>query len=378
MCNAIEEIRRDVLLTRQETNRYHHHHHHRFGKAVGGSHPRLREGTTIEDACSLVKIATAMHISEVHDTFFQIEGLGVSCTPKCGSCKCGTCHPGGKPMSLKDEAEYEMIEKKVQFDVGKGRWMAEYPWIRNPSELRNNRKVALAVLQSTEKRLARHENQKIVYSQQITDMLDRNVARNVTEEELAWYMGPQFYLLHHAVMKPDSKSTPCRIVFNSSASFMGLSLNECLAKGPSLLNSLLGILIRFRENQIAFIGDIKKMYHSIDIPLHDQMTHLFLWRDCDMSVKPTTYAITAVNMGDRPSAMIAQVALRKTAEAAAGIYPESAKIILKNSYMDDIPASVKTEEEAVQRMSEIDQILEQKGFKIKKCINAFIWCSGLP
>ena len=271
----------------------------RFGKAVGGSHPRLREGTTIEDACSLVKIATAMHISEVHDTFFQIEGLGVSCTPKCGSCKCGTCHPGGKPMSLKDESEYEMIEKKVQFDVGKGRWMAEYPWIRNPSELRNNRKVALAVLQSTEKRLARHENQKIVYSQQITDMLDRNVARNVTEEELARYMGPQFDLSHHAVMKPDSKSTPCRIVFNSSASFMGLSLNECLAKGPSLLNSLLGILIRFRENQIAFIGDIKKMYHSIDIPLHDQMTHLFLWRDCDMSVKPTTYAITAVNMGDR-------------------------------------------------------------------------------
>ena len=38
----------------------------RFGKAVGGSHPRLREGTTIEDACSLVKIATAMHLSLIH------------------------------------------------------------------------------------------------------------------------------------------------------------------------------------------------------------------------------------------------------------------------------------------------------------------------
>ena len=338
----------------------------RFGRAVGGSHPKLGEGTTIEDACSIVKFAIAMHISEVHDSFFEIEGLGVTCTPKCGSCKCGTCHPGGKSMSLKDEVEYNMIESKLRFDVSKGRWMAEYPWIRSPTELKNNRKVALAVLESTERRLGRNEEHKVVYSKQITDMLDRNAARQVTEEELARYMGPQFYLSHHAVMKPHSKSTPCRIVFNSSARYMGLSLNECLAKGPSLLNILLGILIRFRENQIAFIGDISKMYHSIDIPLHDQMTHLFLWRDCDTSFKPTTYAMTAVNMGDRPSATIAQVALRKTAEAAVDRYPESAKIILKNSYMDDIPASVKTEEEALQRMSEINEILEPKGFKIKK------------
>ena len=94
---------------------------------------------------------------------------------------------------------------------------------------------------------------------------------------------------------------------------MGLSLNDCLAKGPSLLNNLLGILIRFRENPFAFVGDIKKMFHSIDITQPDQMTHLFLWRNCDLQAKPSMYAMTAVNMGDRPSATIAQVALRKTA-----------------------------------------------------------------
>ena len=43
---------------------------------------------------------------------------------------------------------------------------------------------------------------------------------------------------------------------------MGHVLNEYWAKGPDLLNSLLGILIRFRENEIAFIGDIWKMYNT--------------------------------------------------------------------------------------------------------------------
>ena len=339
----------------------------RFGKVIGGSHPSIREVTKIEDACSLIRFATVMHVSEVHDdTFFQVESLGVSCTPKCGSCKCGTCHPGGKPMSLKEESEYNMIERNLRFDIEKGRWFVNYPWIRDPAELKNNRKVAMAILQSTERRLMRQSDQMILYGQQVDDMLNRKVAREVTEEELSNYRGPQFYLAHHAVLKPESKTTPCRIVFNSSAKFMGLSLNDCLAKGPSLLNTLLGILVRFRENRIAFIGDISKMYHSIDIPLRDQMTHLFLWRKCDSSVEPTVYAMTALNMGDKPSATIAQVALRKSAESAQDAYPESANIILKNAYMDDIPASVKTDKEAIQYMSEIDEILKQKGFRIKK------------
>ena len=40
---------------------------------------------------------------------------------------------------------------------------------------------------------------------------------------------------------------------------MGHMLNDYWAKGPHLLNDLLGVLIRFRENNIAIIGDIKKM-----------------------------------------------------------------------------------------------------------------------
>ena len=71
------------------------------------------------------------------------------------------------------------------------------------------------------------------------------------------------------------------------------------------------------------MGDISKMFHSIETPVFDQMTHLFLWRDLEIEKEPVTYAITAVNMGDRPSATMATVALRKTAIMNETEYPEA-------------------------------------------------------
>ena len=95
------------------------------------------------------------------------------------------------------------------------------------------------------------------------------------------------------------------------------------------------------------------------------MTHLFLWRDMQVKEKPATFAMTAVNMGDRPAAAIAQRALRMTAEEAAEDYPEASEMIIKNSYMDDIPASVESEEAAVELMSNAEKLLAAKNFKIK-------------
>ena len=69
-------------------------------------------------------------------------------------------------------------------------------------------------------------------------------------------------------------------MFNSSARYMGHMLNDYWAKGPHLLNDLLGVLIRFRENNIAMIGDIKKMYHTVKIKTIEQHTHFYgeIWR----------------------------------------------------------------------------------------------------
>ena len=178
----------------------------------------------------------------------------------------------------------------------------------------------------------------------------------VTNEELRNYKGPTFYLSHHAVSNPLSKSTRLRIVFDSKASYLGSSLNDCLAKGPSLLNQLMGVLLRFRQERVAFIGDVRMMYYSIDIPYKDQMTNLFLWRNCDPNEPVNTYAVITVNMGNKS----------RTAEMAKAQFPEASKIVVENSYMDDISASVPDSLQAHARMREIDDMLNTKGFFIKE------------
>ena len=333
----------------------------RFGFLVAGAHPCMNENTK-----KLVKHAIVLHTSINVEEFFSIEALGVTCYPKCGSCSCGKCHTGGKSMTLAEEKEHELIKKGLVFVEQTGRWLAHYPWIKDPECLPDNKHFAHATLRSTERRLQRNSIHAETYQNQINDMVQRKVARLISEEELGTYPGKKFYIAHHDILSPNSVSTPMRVVFNSKAKVKGgVSLNDCLAKGPCLLNQLLGILLRFRLEQFAFIGDIRKMYHSIDIPLTDQMTHLFLWRDLKENQRPKTYAITAVNMGDRPAAAIAQTALRMTAEEAESEYPEASRLIIENSYMDDIPGSIETKEKGLKLMKETEEILQKKGFKIK-------------
>lgn len=94
-----------------------------------------------------------------------------------------------------------------------------------------------------------------------------------------------------------------------------------------MLNSLLGILVRFRGNEVAFIGDIKKMYHTVKTTVLDQHTHRFLWRNMVTDRAPDTYVIQRVSFGDKPSATIATMALRKTAEMGSKRYQDAAKIV---------------------------------------------------
>ena len=131
------------------------------------------------------------------------------------------------------------------------------------------------MLVKLEKWLQKNKSHAQVYQEQVEDMISRGVSRKLTKERVEEYHGPIHYVSRHPVLKPQSESTPCRIVFNSSAAYSGHILNDYWAKGPQLLNSLVGILLRFREYEIAITGDIKKMYHAVKITELDQHTHNF-------------------------------------------------------------------------------------------------------
>ena len=328
-----------------------------FGRCLGGSHQKLNEKAQMLIQHATVHLTTRVNI----ENFFDTEALGVQCTPKRGSCRCGQCPIGGKSYTLKEERELRLIEEGLEHK--EDHWVAQYPWIKDPKQLLDNKGFASQRLKATEKRLKEDEKRLKMYAEQIDDMIERGVARKLTKEELDEYTGPVHYLSHHEVMKPESTSTPCRIVFNSSAKCNGHSLNDYWAKGPDLMNNLLGIMIRLWEGQVAFAGDIRKMYHAIKMSLVDQHTHRFLWRD-EETGEPSTYVMTSVSFGDKPAGNIATVALRKTAEMMKDEYPIASQVILNNTYVDDIVDSVDDTSSAVKITDQIERVIERGDSKL--------------
>ena len=74
--------------------------------------------------------------------------------------------------------------------------------------------------------------------------------------------GRTWYLPHHGVYHPH-KPSKLRVVFDCSAKLNGRSINKELLPGPDLANMLVGVLTGFRENKVAFMAHIEKMYFQI-------------------------------------------------------------------------------------------------------------------
>ena len=119
-------------------------------------------------------------------------------------------------------------------------------------------------------------------------MEELGFSQKLTDEELKNYKDPVYYIAHHEVVQPEKRSTPVRIIFNSSAQYKGWCLNDCWIKGPDLLNDMFGVILRFRGHPVVVSGDISKMCHRIGIPERDQHVHRFVWRDMDTTKPPDT------------------------------------------------------------------------------------------
>lgn len=73
-------------------------------------------------------------------------------------------------------------------------------------------------------------------------------------------------------------TTPLRPVLDTSAKSKGSpSLNECLKKGPNLIELISTILLRFRAKRIEVVSDIKKAFLQICLAEKDRDALRFLW-----------------------------------------------------------------------------------------------------
>ena len=203
---------------------------------------------------------------------------------------------GLKPVSLEEDTVLNEFNEGI-YHNGE-RYVVGLPWKPSHPTLPNNYYLVFKRLKSTLDKLRRSQGHLELYNKIIHDQLESGFIEEVTDKVSVG--NKVHYLSHQAVLK-DSKTTPLRIVFNCSAkkSKHSPSLNECLNSGPSLINDLCSVLMRFRLHEYACTADIAKAFLQVGLKEEDRDFTRFLWpkNPLDPNSEIITYRFRVVLFG---------------------------------------------------------------------------------
>ncbi|XP_026224932.1 uncharacterized protein LOC113168143 [Anabas testudineus] len=241
------------------------------------------------------------------------------------------------------------------------------PFKGNKPCLPDNLKCAHHRLMCLRKRFEKDKQYHNDYVTFMNGIITRREAEKVPEEEIR--KTPAWYIPHHGVYHPQ-KPGKIRVVFDCSAKFEGVSLNDHLLTGPELTSTLVGVLCRFRKGPVAIMCDIECMFHQFHVSPDDQDYLRFLWWDNgDFQSSPSIYRMRVHLFGAASSPGCANYGLRFIAAQGQGRFSEaSIRLIERNFYVDDGLISVSTDEEAIQLVSEARELCSTGKLRIHKFI----------
>ena len=224
-------------------------------------------------------------------------------------------------------------------------------------------------LRSLEKRLQKDDTLRQRYQETIDTDVKAGYVRKIDQTELNETRDElQWYLPHHPVINPH-KPEKVRRVCNAAVQYQGVALTDKLLSGPDLLQSLVGIIFRFREHQIALSADIEAMFLQIGVPGADSRCLRFLWRD-NPEQRIEVYECTRHLFGAKSSPTCAKYALHQVAKDNANNDENLVRTVQRNFYMDDFLKSVRTPQEATQIYQKFRDVLSKGGFKLTKWITS--------
>ncbi|XP_059056091.1 uncharacterized protein LOC131849970 [Achroia grisella] len=184
---------------------------------------------------------------------WDLESIGIMDSPK---------------VSREDEAVRQFNETTQYLN---NRYYVKWPWVAYPPLLPSNYGLARGRLTSLLKRLDDDTIQR--YNDIIQDQLERGIIEIVPDPSVP-VEHPVHYLPHHCV----EQNEKLRLVYDASSKTKGnKSLNECLYRGPLMLEDLTGLLIRFREHRIGIVADVEKAFLQVGLQNEDRDVTRFLW-----------------------------------------------------------------------------------------------------
>ncbi|XP_062587040.1 uncharacterized protein LOC134248654 [Saccostrea cucullata] len=142
-----------------------------------------------------------------------------------------------------------------------GEWTAPLPFKPGRPRLPNNYTQAVKRAKNLDSNLRKNPTKMdhaLTFMEGIFSKGHAEIAPPLHCKDECWYL-PIFAIYH------PKKPGKIRMVFDSSASYDGISLNFVLLSGPDLTNNLFGVLLRFRKERVAVMADIEQMFYCFRV-----------------------------------------------------------------------------------------------------------------
>ncbi|XP_030602165.1 uncharacterized protein LOC115791986 [Archocentrus centrarchus] len=255
--------------------------------------------------------------------------------------------------------------KEGIYKNNEGHYEMPLPFKERP-HLPDNKQMATVRLQSLKNKLLKDQRYKEQYVKFMSEVTEKGDAE---EEHSEAKEGEKWYIPHHGIYHPQ-KPDKLRVVFDASAKYKGNSLNDHLLSGPDLLNSLNGVLIRFRRHQVALLCDIEKMFHQFHVYEADRDYLRFLWwTDGNLDTEPQEFRMKVHLFGATSSPGCANYGLKHLAKENETQFPLASQFIIKDFYVDDGVTSTASIEEAIQLAQEAQTLCASGSLRLHKFVS---------
>ena len=163
---------------------------------------------------------------------------------------------GGQPYSVEDERFLSILEEGIKKRPD-DHYEMPLPLKSEAAVLPDNHELAEKRSKQLSARFKKnpkfHEDYKN-FMKEVTSVC----AEKVPADQLNKRDGKVNYIPHTGVYHP-KKPDKIRVVFDCSAKYSGVSLNDYLLQGPDMMNGLLGILCRFRKEEVVFSLEVSNV-----------------------------------------------------------------------------------------------------------------------
>ena len=316
--------------------------------------------------CTSCLIST---IDESPDTIKEIKKLrleqecGIDDNYRCSKCRdCSACKDSDRTeeISLRDEAELELIDQSVSIDLVNKQIVCSLPTKGEERDfLTNNYSQARKILEQQVNQYRDQPVTKELIMKAFTKLFDNHHA--VFIDELPSDLLNEFahkeiqYWIPWRIAFSNSVTTPARPVLDASSRTRkradgsgGKSLNDLVIQGKVDTLNILNLFLNFRVGKFALSGDLTQFYNSCKLLPQQWNLQRFLFQDnLDPSAPVRHGIIKTLIYGVASVSAQSENAMKKLGAIIEQEKPVVKKLIEKKRYVDDIADSKATKEECI-------------------------------